>query len=79
MKHNGEAPIRNVTDVGPGDYVKIGDRWECIFHNTAYGKTNTPRQWQITTEEGGFYDMWDIALYAKEEDMVAAGGGKPKG
>lgn len=63
------APSRSVTDVGPGDYVKIGSHWERIRSNSAHGAEQTPRSWTVTTEGGGSYGMYGINRYAKAEDM----------
>lgn len=59
---------RAVTDVGPGDYIKVRTGWERIESNTAYGAERTPRDWTIVTEHGT-YGMWEIYQYAKAEDM----------
>jgi len=63
------APSRGVTEVGPGDYVKIGSRWERITSNTAQGAPHTPRSWTVQTEGGGSYGMYRIDRYAKAEDL----------
>lgn len=65
-----EASSRSVTEVGPGDFVKVGNEWKAIRSNTAYGAERTPRNWTVTTEDGGVYDMWGINLYAKAEDLT---------
>ncbi len=62
------APSRNVTEVGPGDYVKIGSRFEKITSNSAHGAEHTPRSWTVRTENGT-YDMMSINRYAKAEDI----------
>lgn len=62
-------PSRSVAEVGPGDYVKIGSRWERIAHNSAAGAERTPRDWSVRTESGASYGMWSINAYAKAEDM----------
>mgnify|MGYP001601615724 CR=1 FL=1 len=64
-----DAPSRSVRDVGPGDFVKIGSRWERIRDNSAYGADHTPRNWTVTTEGGGSYGMTQINRYAKAEDL----------
>ncbi len=64
-----DAPSRSAMDVGPGDYVKIGSQWKRISANTAAGAERTPRNWTVTTEDGGSYDMWSINRYAKREDL----------
>lgn len=64
-----DAPDRSVTDVGPGDYVKIGSHWERIAHNSAHGAERTPRDWTVRTEGGSSYGMYNINRYAKAEDM----------
>lgn len=64
-----DAPTRGVTEVGPGDFVKIGSRWERITTNSAQGAPHAPRSWAIRTEGGGSYGMYDIGRYAKAEDL----------
>lgn len=64
-----DAPNRGVTDVGPGDYVKIGTQWKKIESNSAEGAEDLPRHWDIKTEDGGSYGMFNINLYAKKEDL----------
>lgn len=63
------APSRSVTEVGPGDYVKIGRRWERISANSAQGTERAPREWTVHTDNGR-YGMWSINRYAKAEDLV---------
>jgi len=63
------APSRSVQDVGPGDYVKIGSRWEKVVSNTATGAEHTPRSWTVRTEGGGEHGMFGINRYAKAEDL----------
>jgi len=63
------APSRNVTQVGPGDYVKVGERWEKITSNSAFGADRTPRSWTIATDAGNTYGMYHINRYAKAEDL----------
>lgn len=63
------APSRSCTDVGPGDYVKIGRHWERISSNSAHGADYTPRSWTVRTEGGGEYGMYGINRYAKAEDL----------
>jgi hypothetical protein len=64
-----DAPSRSVTDVGQGDYVKIGGSWERIASNSAAGASHTPRDWTVTTEDGAEYGMMNIQLYAKADDL----------
>jgi len=68
VERSPDAPHRSVTQVGPGDFVKVGPQWVEIKQNSAHGEATTPRRWRIETE-GGIYDMWDINAYAKREDM----------
>jgi hypothetical protein len=63
------APTRSVTDIGPGDYVKIGSRWAKVAGNTAFGSPTTPRNWTVRTEDGAAYGMWQINAYAKAQDL----------
>lgn len=63
------VPSRSVTDVGPGDYVKIGQTWVKIESNSAFGASPTPRSWSIRTEDGNSYGMYEVALYAKAADL----------
>jgi len=57
------------TDVGPGDFIKVGSQWKEIESNTAHGEARTPRYWDVTTTDGQTYGPFDIKLYAKAEDM----------
>ena len=63
------APSRSVTDIGPGDYVKIGSHWEKVASNTAQGAEHTPRSWTVKTESGSEHGMFGINRYAKVEDL----------
>jgi hypothetical protein len=69
LTRRADAPDRSVTEVGAGDYIKIGNRWETITHNTAAGATRTPNEWTVTTDRGRTYGMFSIYRYAKAEDM----------
>lgn len=60
---------RSVTEVGPGDFVKVGTQWKQIASNSAAGAERTPRSWSVTTTDGGSYGMYDIGRYAKKEDL----------
>jgi len=62
------ADTRSVTEVGTGDFVKVGTQWKEIEHNSAAGAEHTPRHWSIRTTDGGTYGMYDIRRYAKKED-----------
>ena len=63
------APVRGVTDIGPGDFVKVGSRWERVTDNPAQGAPHAPRSWTVRTEGGGSYGMYGIDRYAKAEDL----------
>lgn len=63
------APSRSVTDVGRGDYVKIGGQWKEIASNSAEGSDRTPRHWTVRTTDGGEYGMFGINRYAKKGDI----------
>ena len=63
------APSRSVQEIGPGDYVKVGGRFEKVSSNSAHGADHTPRNWTVTTEGGRSYSMWDIGRYAKAGDV----------
>lgn len=67
LKNN--ASSRSVTDIGPGDYVQIGSRWEKVASNTAQGAEHTPRSWSVRTENGDEHGMFSINRYAKAEDL----------
>lgn len=70
-RHRHSAPARSVTDVGPGDYVKLEDGWHPIAANTAHGVRPTPKSWKIrTTDSSEVYGMYDCYLYAKAEDIL---------
>ncbi len=62
------APSRDVIEVGPGDYVKIGSHWEKIRSNSAHGAASLPRSWTVRTESGE-HGMYGINRYAKAEDL----------
>lgn len=64
-----EKQARDVKEIGPGDYVKVGGQWKQIESNSAYGETATPRSWGVRTTDGGSYGMWDIQRYAKKGDL----------
>ena len=64
-----DAPIRSVTEVGSGDFVKVGTEWKRITTNSAAGETRTPRSWGITTEDGKSLGMFDISRYARASDL----------
>jgi hypothetical protein len=57
------------TDVGPGDYVKIGRVWKQIDSNTAYRVEVTPREWTVRTTDGSNYGMREINAYARAEEI----------
>jgi hypothetical protein len=63
-----DAPSRSVTEVGPGDYIKIGSHWKRIHENSAQG-SRAPRNWTILTEDGMAFGEWRINRFAKAEDM----------
>lgn len=64
-----DAPSRSVTEVGPGDFVKVADGWLRIHSNSAFEADPLPRSWVIVTQDGMAHGMYDIGLYAKAEDM----------
>jgi hypothetical protein len=66
--------VRSVTEVGPGDYVKIGRDWKRIESNSAHGQQRTPRSWTVRTTDGASYGMYDINLYAKASELTQARG-----
>lgn len=69
MDLRSDALPRGVTDVGAGDFVKIGSRWKQIESNSAEGASHTPRSWTVRTTDGMTYGMWGIRRYAKAEDL----------
>jgi hypothetical protein len=70
MTRRMDAPDRSISDVGPGDYVKIGSRWEKIASNSATGKQRLDWKTEtVRTESGGAHGMMGINRYAKAEDM----------
>lgn len=64
-----DAPSRSVTDVGRGDYVKIGGQWKEIASNSAAGSERLPRDWTVTTTDGCSYGMFSINRYARKGDL----------
>jgi hypothetical protein len=63
------APDRTVTEIGPGDYVKVNGWWELVEWNTAFAVQSTPRRWFIRTGSGT-RGMFEIERYAKAEDFA---------
>lgn len=74
MQLKSSAPSRSVTDVGAGDYVKVGKRWHEITYNSAGNASITPREWTIHVRGGLVYGMWSINRYAKAEDLEEING-----
>lgn len=72
MTLRSDAPVRNVTEVGPGDYVKLDEGWLKIITNTAHNMLRTPRSWTIAVEGGREVGMYEIYRYARLEDFRAA-------
>jgi hypothetical protein len=72
LEHNRSAPSRSVTDIGPGDYIKVGRQWKQVRSNSDHGADRPQRDgnWRVTTTDGSTYSGWGINLYAKAEDMV---------
>lgn len=70
MNLKNDAPSRSVTDVGPGDYVKIGSQWREIKFNSAHGQQRTPKSWTVRTTDGASHEMFGINRYAKKEDLT---------
>jgi hypothetical protein len=69
MRLKPRAPSRDVKEIGPGDYIKVGAHWEKVTSNTAQGAEQTPRSWTVKTEGGGEHGMYGINRYAKAEDL----------
>lgn len=70
MKLKGLKTARGVTEVGPGDYIKVCGAWVKIESNTAFGQKQTPKDWTIKDANGGAYGMFDVSRYAKADDLV---------
>lgn len=66
---------RSITEVGPGDYVKVGDNYyekiESISGVGSDGRLNKPSEggFSVTTESGRTVSMWSARSYHKKEDM----------
>ncbi len=71
MMRRKDAPNRSVTEIGSGDYVKVGSRWERVVSNSDHGAAQPQRDgnWRITTESGRTITGWSANRYAKAEDM----------
>lgn len=63
------APARSATEVGPGDYVKVGSQWREVASNSAFGAERLPRSWEVRTVDGGSHGMLGVQRYAKAQDM----------
>ena len=70
MPLKADAPVRTVTEIGKGDFVKVGSEWKEVHTNTAHGFEKTPRDWLVTTMDGAMHNMFDINRYAKAEDLT---------
>lgn len=64
-----EAPVRDCTKVGPGDFIKVFNKWYKIKSNTAFGQETTPKSWTVVTDDGLTMGMFNIERYAKKEDF----------
>ncbi len=64
-------PARSVTEVGKGDFIKVGGQWKEIASNTAAGAERTPKSWTVTTTDGGKYGMFNIDRYATKDDRAS--------
>jgi hypothetical protein len=63
------APIRAVTEVGIGDFIKTADGWSRITRLHIEGREN-PLTWRAYTAEGGTYRMYEALRYAKAQDIL---------
>lgn len=70
MKLKDPKTAREVTEVGPGDYIKVCGVWVEIESNTAFGLDRAPKDWVIKDTRGGVYGMFDVSRYAKAGDLV---------
>ena len=66
-----EAPnVRDVTEIGSGDYIKVGKQWKEVASNSAEGAERTPKGgWTVRTTDGMSYGVLEINRYAKREDL----------
>jgi hypothetical protein len=75
QRKRADAPVRSASDVGPGDYVKLGSTWHPIRSNDVFGhnihETEAWRKgnWRIETTTGRTVSGWSAMNYAKVEDM----------
>lgn len=69
MRLKDGVPTRSVTDVGPGDFIKVGSQWKEIQSNSAHGSEHTPKHWDVRTTDGGTHGMFGINRYAKASDL----------
>ena len=67
---------RSITEVGPGDFVKVGPgRFEEIARiEKDYGDRpptpkTTPKRWTVVTTSGRRVSMWQARSYYKKEDL----------
>lgn len=66
---------RSITEVGPGDYVKVGGRYEEIAGiEKDYGDREprqgvVPKRWTLITTSGRRVDMFHAHSYHKKEDL----------
>jgi hypothetical protein len=61
---------RDAMEIGPGDFIKLngGRGYRQVAGNSCFGFNYVPRNWAITTTDGGNYGMYDVSRYFKKED-----------
>jgi hypothetical protein len=69
LRQKDDAPVRSVTEITTGDYVKVGSRWQRVASNSAAGENRTPRDWTVQLENGASRGPMSINRYAKAEDI----------
>ena len=69
LRRKYNAPIRSVTEITTGDYVKVGSHWQRVASNSAAGADHTPRNWTVQLENGASRGPMGINWYAKAEDI----------
>jgi hypothetical protein len=70
MELKSDAPIRDVTEIGAGDFILVDKDWYKVRSNTAEGRDHPGKSWAVTTQEGHTYTAWSINRYAKAEDFA---------
>jgi hypothetical protein len=72
MRLRDPSTYRTVTEIGPGDYVKLGSNWHQVMSNSEFGNERIVAKdgnWSIQTTDGRSVSGWGVNAYAKADDL----------